>query len=200
MAPDSNAGGLHWPSQQGNIMISVDYWLETDRLALRRFTANDYHWLVELYRDAEVMRYGGGVKSAGQVKAVMHERILDYYDANPGLGVWMTVERATGTPVGFHVLNNIQGETIIQVGYFLLKPAWGRGYATEMARALLRHGFVNLGLPQITAIAERENVASHHVLTKIGLRRNGERAFTHPAYAHAGPMAWFERDAAEWIA
>jgi RimJ/RimL family protein N-acetyltransferase len=176
------------------------YWLETNRLALRRFTENDYHWLVALYSDADVMRYGGGVKSPDQVKAVMRERILDYYDAHPGLGVWQTVERQTGTPIGFHVLNNIQGESIIQVGYFLMKPAWGRGYATEMARALLRHGFAELGLPRIAAIAERDNVASHHVLTKIGLRRNGERAFTHPAYAYAGPMAWFEREATEWLA
>lgn len=181
-------------------MAGIAYWLETDRLGLRRFTASDFDWLVALYSDAEVMRYGGGVKTPDQVRAVMRERILDYYDAHPGLGVWQTVERASGTAVGFHVLNNIQGESIIQIGYFLVKRAWGRGYATEMARALLRHGFVELGLPQIAAIAERENAASHHVLTKIGLRRNGERAFTHPAYAYAGPMAWFERDAVEWIA
>jgi RimJ/RimL family protein N-acetyltransferase len=176
------------------------YWLKTKRLALRRFTPDDYDWLVALYSDADVMRYGGGVKSPEQVKAVMQERMLDYYDAHPGLGVWQTVEHATNTPVGFHVLNNIQGESIIQVGYFLLKAAWNRGYATEMAHALLRHGFVGLGLPHIAGMTERDNHASQRVLTKIGLRRNGERAFAHPAYAHAGAMTWFEREAADWIA
>jgi RimJ/RimL family protein N-acetyltransferase len=181
-------------------VIDREYWLQTERLALRRFTPDDYEWLVSLYSDAEVMRYGGGVKSREQVTVVMQERILDYYDANPGLGVWQTVERSTGSPIGFHVLNKIQGESIIQVGYFLLKPAWSRGFATEMARALLRYGFVDLGLPHIAGMTERDNVASQHVLTKIGLRRNGERAFPHPAYAHAGPMAWFEREAADWIA
>lgn len=174
-------------------------WLQTDRLALRRFTPKDYDWLVWMYDDPDVMRYGGGVKTPEQVQVVMRERILDYYDAHPGLGVWQTVERATGTPIGFHVLNNIQGESIIQVGYFLVKSAWGRGYATEMAHAVLRHGFVTLALPSIAGMAEHENVASHRVLTKIGLRRNGERAFPHPAYAHAGPMAWFERTAADWL-
>ena len=181
-------------------MAEDGFWLETDRLALRRFTSKDFDWLVGMYSDADVMRYGGGVKTPEQVRAVMRERILDYYDAHLGLGVWQTVERATATPVGFHVLNNIHGETIVQVGYFLLKPAWGRGYATEMAHALLRYGFVKLGLRRIAGIAERENIASHRVLTKIGLRRNGERAFPHPAYAHAGPMAWFERAAADWLA
>jgi ribosomal-protein-alanine N-acetyltransferase len=179
---------------------NAGYWLETHRLGLKRFTANDYDWLVSLYSDHEVMRYGGGVKTPEQVQAVMRARILDYYDAHPGLGAWQTVERTTGTPVGFHALNNIHGESIIQIGYFLLKPAWGRGYATEMARALLRYGFVELALPHIAGIAERENVASHRVLTKIGLHRNGERAFPHPSYAHAGPMPWFERTASDWIA
>jgi len=181
-------------------VVDREYWLQTERLALRRFTPDDYDWLVALYSDAEVMRYGGGVKSPEQVQLVMQERILDYYDANPGLGVWQTVERATGMPIGFHVLNNIQGESIVQVGYFLLKSAWSRGFATEMARALLRYGFVDLDLPHIAGMTERDNVASQQVLTKIGLRRNGERAFPHPAYAHAGPMAWFEREAADWIA
>ena len=181
-------------------MANRSYWLQTRRLALRRFTPADHDWLVALYSDAEVMRYGGGVKSPEQVETVMRERILDYYDAQPGLGVWQTVERATGTPVGFHVLNTIQGESIIQVGYFLLKPAWGRGYATEMALALLRFGFVERRLPHIAGMAELDNLASQRVLTKIGLRRNGERAFPHPAYAQAGPMAWFERTGDEWIA
>src|SRR5262245_19778886 len=181
-------------------MVDTGVWLKTERLALRRFTPKDYDWLLEMYSDAEVMRYGGGVKTPEQVTVVLRDRILDYYETYPGLVVWQTVERATSTPVGFHVLNNIQGESIIQVGYFLLRPAWGRGFATEMAYALLRHGFVTLGLSSIAAIAERENVASHRVLTKIGLLRTGERAFAHPAYAHAGPMAWFERDATDWLA
>ena len=181
-------------------MVDRPYWLQTKRLALRRFIPEDYDWLVGLYSDAEVMRYGGGVKSPEQARVVLHERILDYYDSHPGLGVWQTVERSTNTPVGFHVLNNIQGESFIQVGYFLLKPAWGRGYATEMACALVRYGFAELRLPQIVAITERDNVQSQHVLTKIGLRRNGERVLAHPAYAHANPMAWFERDAGDWMA
>jgi RimJ/RimL family protein N-acetyltransferase len=131
---------------------------------------------------------------------MMRRRILEYYDANPGLGIWMTIERADGARIGFHLLNNIQGESIIQVGFALLKPAWGKGYGTEMASALLRHGFSTLCLPTIAGMASLGNIASQRVLEKIGLRRRGERAFPHPAYASEGPMAWFERDAADWLA
>ena len=112
----------------------------------------------------------------------------------------MTVERSTGRRVGFHLLNNIQGESLIQVGFALLKPAWGRGFGTEMASAVLRYGFVDLSLPRIVGMANLDNHASQHVLLKIGLHRHGERAFPHPAYASQGPLAWFERDAGDWLA
>ena len=181
-------------------MTPDDWWLTTERLALRRMTGDDLDWLAALYRDVDVTRHLGGLKTREQVADMMRTRILEYYEANPGLGVWMTIERATGEQVGFHLLNNIQGETIIQVGYGLAKSAWGRGYATEMASAVLRHGFAGLGLPRIAGIASLPNVASQRVLEKIGLERNGERAFPHAAYASSGPMAWFERERDDWLA
>ena len=178
----------------------MSFWLETERLGLRRFTPADREWLGALYADTAVTRYLGGVQSGDAVDRMLRSRILDYYDAHPGLGIWMTVESATGERIGFHLLNNIQGETIIQVGFVLLQPAWGKGYGTEMAEAVLRHGFTTVGLPRIVGMASLGNIASQRVLEKIGLKRHGERAFPHPAYAAEGPKAWFERDAAGWLA
>jgi ribosomal-protein-alanine N-acetyltransferase len=173
------------------------YWLTTERLALRRFTGHDVDWIANLYGDADVTRYLGGVKSRVQVEEFLNTR---YYDEHPGLGIWMTIERSTDAPVGFHLLNHIQGESIIQIGFTLVKSAWGKGYATEMASSLLRYGFVDLRLPNIAGMASLGNYASQRVLLKIGLERKGERAFPHPAYASEGPMAWFERDAIAWQA
>lgn len=68
------------------------------------------------------------------------------------------------------------------------------------AYAVLRYGYVDRQLPRIAGIASLGNHASQHVLTKIGLERRGERAFSHPAYAAEGPLAWFEREAKEWLA
>jgi ribosomal-protein-alanine N-acetyltransferase len=124
---------------------------------------------------------------------------LRYYDDNPGLGVWMTVERATETPLGLHVLNHIQGEALIQVGFILAKHAWGRGVASEMAAALLRYGFTTLALTRIVAITAPDNVASQRALLTIGLHRRGDRSFPHPAYTAAGPQAFFERNAEDWL-
>lgn len=180
-------------------MASEEFWLTTARLGLRRFTPADLDFLADLYSDPEVTLHLGGRKDRAQAEVLLRDRVLDYYDRHPGFGIWMTVELATGTPVGFHLLNHIQGETIEQVGYTLARAWWGRGYATEMARAVLGYGFTDLALPRIAAIADLDNTASHHVLEKIGLRRNGERAFPHPAYAAQGPLAWFELDRKDWL-
>jgi len=174
--------------------------LTTDRLVLRRFTWEDLDLLDRLQSDPEVMRHVGGIKTRAQTEAQLESRILDYYEQYPGLGMWATLERATGACIGTHLLNHIQGETYIQVGYVLFSQYWGRGYATEMTVALLRYGFTELALPEIFAITDLPNVASQHVLLKAGLERKGERFFAHPAYAASGPLAWFEGHAARWLA
>jgi ribosomal-protein-alanine N-acetyltransferase len=181
-------------------VAAPDYWLTTERLALRRFTAADLDWLAGLYSDADVMRYLGGVKDRGRAQDTLNVRILRYYDEHPGLGIWITAQRETGAPIGFHLLNHIRGESIIQIGFILGKAAWGQGFATEMGRAVLHYGFTELQLPRIAGMADVHNLASQHVLAKIGLERRGERAFPHPDYAFAGKMAWFERSAADWLA
>ena len=180
-------------------MTTSPYWLTTERLGLRPFTWADRDWLAALYADAEVTRYLGGVRTPAQVEEMLSTRILEYYQSHPGLGIWLTVELATGERAGFHLLNNIQGESIIQIGFTLSGAFWGRGYATEMADAVLHYGFAQLGLPVVAGMANMANVASQRVLGKIGLERRGERAFPHPAYVREGPMAWFEREREAWI-
>ena len=181
-------------------MSGADYWLSTTRLALRRFTPEDIDWLADLYSDPEVTKYLGGVKDRTKSEELLRTRILEYYEAHPGLGIWMTVERETGARLGFHLLNHIRGESIIQTGFSLVKSAWGKGFGTEMAAAVLRYGFIDLQLPRIAGMANLQNHASQRVLLKIGLERRGERAFPHPDYASQGPMAWFERGVDEWLA
>lgn len=181
-------------------MSGPSYWLTTERLALRRFTSADLDWLAELYSDGDVTRYLGGVKSRSGAREFLDTRILQYYDEHPGLGIWMTVERATGMCLGFHLLNHIRGESIIQIGFTLTKSAWGTGFATEMAAAVLGYGFLDLKLPRIAGMASLQNHASQRVLLKIGLERRGERAFPHPDYGSEGAMAWFERDGTDWRA
>jgi RimJ/RimL family protein N-acetyltransferase len=173
--------------------------LSTQRLTLRRFTAADFEWFHGLNGDPVVKRLMGGPATREGSAAMFRDRVLDYYEAHPGLGIWQTLLRDGGAAIGFHLLNNIQGESDIQVGYMLAQRYWGRGYATEMTLALIRYGLVDRGLPKMAAFTNLANVPSQRVLLKCGLRRNGERSFAHPAYAKDNPYAWFERDAAGWL-
>lgn len=169
------------------------------RLGLRRFTLDDLEWLVEMNADPEVTRFTSGPKDRAKTEAMLNERILEYYETHPGLGIWAGVELATGKLTGMHLLNHLHGETHIQVGYVMFKEFWGKGYATEMAIELLRYGFLNLGLPQIVAITDLPHVVSQRVLLKSGLHRKADRSLPHPNYVPLGPLAWFERDAGEWL-
>ena len=105
--------------------------------------------------------------------------------------------------MGSGYLDILTGEETVLTALYLIPVgvlAWGKGFGTEMAAAVLRYGFLDLKLPRIAGMANLENLASQRVLLKIGLERRGERAFAHPDYAAEGPMAWFERDAADWRA
>lgn len=174
--------------------------LSSNRLRLRRFSRDDLPLLRRLNGDPQVMQHLGGVETPEETQAALEGRILGYYLEHPGLGVWATLERDSGAFVGFHLLNHIRGETLIQVGYRLLPAYWGRGYATEMTRRLLRYGYADLALPGICAITAPDNFGSQRVLLKSGLERRGERAFNHPSYRSYGAMPYFERSAEDWLA
>jgi len=97
--------------------------LESPRLRVRRFTHDDLDLVARLLADPAVTRHLGGVKDRDGAEQTLRTRALDYYDQHPGLGMWATIERATGRAVGFHVLNHIHGEADIQVGYALFQDA-----------------------------------------------------------------------------
>lgn len=172
--------------------------LQTPRLYARRFQTDEFELLYRLHRDAQVMRYAGGATTREATQAVWNERVVRYYNEHPDLGIWLTCERDSGEPVGVHLLNHLRGESLIQVGYLLYPEFWGRGYATEMARAVMHYGFTEAALPQIVAITDLDNLNSQHVLQKVGLQRRGERTLPHPAYRER-TYAWFVAEREPWL-
>jgi RimJ/RimL family protein N-acetyltransferase len=100
-------------------------------------------------------------------------RVTRYYAMYPGLGVWRAERRDNGTFIGWYCLKYCPPTCDVEVGYRLLFDAWGRGFATEGARALVEHGFAGLGLERIIGVTHPDNAASQHVLMKSGLRDVG---------------------------
>jgi RimJ/RimL family protein N-acetyltransferase len=145
-------------------------WLLTLRLALHDITIYHANELYELDCDPRVMRFigNGRTSTRDQIEAVM-QRLPRTYAIYPGLGTWRATHRDTGDFVGWFALKYIPGTAEVEVGYRLRYGAWGRGFATEGARELVRYGFDDLGLNRIVGITHPGNVASQHVLQKIGM-------------------------------
>jgi len=150
--------------------------LRTERLELRRFTAADLEPLLDVFGDPEVMRHVGEERRPLRAEGV---RALvaasdDHWDEH-GFGLLAIVELATGRLVGEAGLQFLEAGPDIELGYTLARAAWGRGYATEAARAVLRWGFAGLRLHRVVAVADPANAASLHVLDKLGMARLGPR-------------------------
>ena len=152
----------------------MDVFLETDRLVLRQFTAADLDNLVELDSDPDVMRYitGGRPTPREQVRDEVLPAFLAYYERFAGYGFWAAVEKATGQFIGWFHLRPPEGANPDEpeLGYRLLRSAWGKGYATEGSRALIRKGFTELGIQRVFAETMAVNAASRRVMEKAGLK------------------------------
>ncbi len=145
-------------------------WLETLRLALREFVAGDFDDLYRLDSDPRVMKYIADGKPASRV-AVLRSlaRIIRYPALYPDLGIWHASRRDNGAFIGWFSLKYAGKSPDIEVGYRLLPEAWGQGFATEGARALVDYGLDDLDLDRIIGITHPGNRASQRVLLKAGL-------------------------------
>ncbi|CAL2058562.1 GNAT family acetyltransferase [Streptomyces murinus] len=156
------------------MICSVDIYLETERLTLRRFTADDADLLIELDSDPAVMRYlSGGEATAPEIVRERHlPFIVAGYEKWGGeLGLFAAQERDGGAFIGWFCLrpepDGPRHEA--ELGYRLRQASWGKGYATEGSRALLHKGFTELGMRTIWAETMTLNRGSRKVMEKLGM-------------------------------
>jgi RimJ/RimL family protein N-acetyltransferase len=152
----------------------VDPYLETDRLTLRQFTADDADLLIELDSDPEVMRHltGGAATPAEEIRELAVPSILAGYERwNGQLGLFAAYERDGDAFIGWFCLRPERDgpRDEAELGYRLRQDAWGKGYATEMSRALLHKGFTELGMQRVWADTMTVNRGSQHVMEKVGM-------------------------------
>ncbi|MFP4345028.1 MAG: GNAT family N-acetyltransferase [Anaerolineales bacterium] len=143
--------------------------LETERLQLRYQRAADIEALVDLWSDPKVTRYLGGPRERTWLRSVFKETAADPYAE--AYDLWPVVEKETGRVVGHAGLleKEVAGRAEIELIYVLATSAWGKGYATEIGRALKRYAFEERGLERLIALIEPENAGSESVALKIGM-------------------------------
>ncbi|WP_382309671.1 GNAT family N-acetyltransferase [Herbiconiux sp. UC225_62] len=168
--------------------MSVVTELLTDRLLLRRWRHDDLEPFAALTADPEVMRYFPAPldREASDALAVRADALFDSH----GYGLWALELRATGEFIGFTGLapmpEGVPGAGGVEVGWRLARGFWGRGYATEAARASVRIGFDEAGLAEIDSITAVINQPSRAVMERIGMRRAD--FFEHPRVPEGSPL------------
>lgn len=162
--------------------VAPDVLLRTERLTLRRFTPADADALRALDSDPEVVRYtnagltGGGPPSRVDAVRKLESFIARYADG-AALAFWAAEDRATGGFLGWFQFTPADTPGEAELGFRLVRAAWGQGLATEGARALVETGFRDLGVTRIVSSALVANAASIRVMENAGLRL--AREFTH---------------------
>lgn len=145
----------------------------TPRLLLCRPGMSDLSEIVSLWTDPQVTAFIGGPREASPVLDFFREFAADFEAAQERWGDrwWTIVEWASDRFVGLVslVAKEIEGQDEVELGYFLLPFAWGRGFALEAAREVCDYAFGSLGLKSLVALIDPENSRSQAVATRLGM-------------------------------
>jgi RimJ/RimL family protein N-acetyltransferase len=156
--------------------------ITTSRLTLRSWGNEDAAAMLALSTDPEVMRYFPRPMTAEQVHEFVTRHRALLAAGRPGLFAVET--RADGRFIGFVGLAEATFEApfmpCVEVGWRLVRAAWGQGYATEAARAALDHGFDALGLDEVVSFTAVVNTPSIAVMRRLGMHRDPAEDFDHP--------------------
>lgn len=148
--------------------------IETERLLLRTFTAEDASLIYDLNLDPGVIRYTlDPIKDLNHARQVLEEVILPQY-ALYNHGRWAVHIKQELEFIGWCGLKARPELKEIDLGYRFRQSVWGKGYATESAYASIKYGFERLGLSRIVGRALPGNLASMKVLEKCGMNYVGE--------------------------
>lgn len=153
--------------------------IQTRRLVIAPCVPEDRDDFLEMERDAEVMRYLNGRAVDHASPGLIHAPFLMPRGSEPD--VWSIRLRQSDGFVGWLSLRRVS-DGHAELGYRLCKTAWGRGLATEGARALVAWGLEQAGYTRITAQTMSVNRASRRVMEKIGMRhiRTDHMAYDDP--------------------
>lgn len=155
--------------------------LRTDRLVLRKWRESDLSPWARMNADPEVREFFPSTLTREQSEASVAAFQSDLDER--GWGWWAVEVRATGQFIGFAGLDPVDEDmpfTGVEAGWRLDRTAWGHGYATEAARAVLVFGFDHLGLPEILAVTTATNLRSQAVMHRIGMTHDPVEDFDDP--------------------
>jgi RimJ/RimL family protein N-acetyltransferase len=161
--------------------------LATERLILRPPVQEDLPWVLEAMNTPAVMRHLAGVREPDAVAESLADDIAAFHSG--GYQRWTVWLRDAAVRVGrvglFHLRSPgappaLRGQR--EIGWTFAEDHWGRGYATEAARAVIAHAFGPLGLPVLYSQTSTSNAASTRMMQRLGFTRRPEFDYVDPDY------------------
>jgi RimJ/RimL family protein N-acetyltransferase len=140
--------------------------LETDRLVLRYWRQDDFNVYADYYADPETARFVGGQKKRDL--AWRHMAAVVGHWTLKGFGQWAVEEKSTGKVIGCIGLWEPEGWPELEVGYWLVEEAQGKGYATEATLRARRYAYEALGAPTLVSYIDPENEPSKRLAERMG--------------------------------
>lgn len=165
--------------------------LETDRLLIRNWRPADRDLFFEINSDETVMAFYPFRRNRAEADVFFdHVQTLI---AETGLGFYALANKARGETIGYCGLARTDLEPFVpmgtvEIGWRLAARFWGKGFVTEAAQALLRHGFETLQLDEIVSFAVADNLRSTAVTKRIGMHRDLQGDFDHPRVPDSKPQ------------
>ena len=143
--------------------------LETERLTLRELEQPDYPALCKILQDPEVMYAYGRAFDDAETQEWLDRQLERYRET--GVGLWAADLKEAGEMIGLCglIVQDCDGERVLEIGYFLQKAHWHRGYAIEAAMACKRYAFDVLGTREVCSIIREDNLASQNVARRNGM-------------------------------
>lgn len=165
--------------------------LETERLILRTWKTEDQDAYFNINQDPKVVEYLCGSLTLQEVEEFI--LAMNSQQDKYGYTLWATELKETGKLLGFIGLNYTAWEAhftpAVEIGWRLGSQYWGKGYATEGAKAVRDYGFNTIGLKEIVSLTVPANKRSQRVMEKIGMKRDIEGNFFHAKIARDHPLS-----------
>ena len=140
----------------------------TERLIIRKFVSDDWQSVHEYTSDFNVMKYiPEGVFAVEDSKEFVTE------NSSKSPRYFPVLLKKDQTLIGHIAFHKVFGEHTYEIGWVFNPKYYNKGYASEAAHSILKYGFETMKLHRIIATCQPENIPSHRVMEKIGMRREG---------------------------
>lgn len=164
--------------------------LETARLVLRGWRVEDRLAFARVNADPRVMEFYPAVLTRNESGAMVARAEAHFVEH--GFGPWAVELRASKALIGYIGLMVPRFEAhftpCVEIGWRLAAEHWGKGLATEGARAVVQAGFERFGLGEIVSFTVPANLRSRRVMEKLGMRRDAADDFDHPRLPEGHPL------------